>query len=374
MSKTHYPEIPKTISTPSSSLYVPCWNSIKTGRLPGGIAVLGGGLYHPSQGFALDYDVRNYLKMDPGQILVDVNMLFCPMFELNIIEENESYLKYLDVDGVTRLFSKETAVIPVSIDYPIKDWETWNILKAERLRIDTIEDRFPDNWDELLKLYRSDDVIVTIGGYPHGYFGTLAHLMGYEQMFVNYYYEPELIHDIQKTFTDLWIEIYTEIISQVDVDLCVIWEDMSAGTGSMVSPNTIREFMSPYYKRLTEFLKHNGIKTIFIDTDGYCFDIIPIFIEAGITGMYPIEVSCGMDLVKVRKAFPELRLMGGIPKSEIQLGKQRIDQILEPVAEVVKSGGYVPFGDHLIPPSVNWDNFKYYREKLNRIIDNCGVD
>jgi hypothetical protein len=79
-----------------------------------------------------------------------------------------------------------------------------------------------------------------------------------------------------------------------------------------------------------------------------------------------------MNLLEVRKAFPELRLMGGIPKSEIQYGRQRIDQILEPVAEVIKSGGYIPFGDHLIPPSVDWENFKYYREQLNRIIDTCG--
>lgn len=372
MTRQNYPDIQTSITTPSSSLYVPCWNSTKKGRLPGGIAVLGGGLYHPTQGFALDYDVKNNLQMDTGQVLVDVNMLFCPMFESKIIEEDERNLTYLDIDGVTRQFSKETAVVPVSVDYPIKDWDSWNRLKAERLGTDNIEDRFPDNWNELLELYKRDDVVVTIGGYPHGYFGTLAHLMGYEQLFMNYYDEPELIHDIQKTFTDLWMETYSEILSQVDVDLCVIWEDMSAGTGSMVSPDTIEEFMSPYYKRLTGFLKQNGVRTIFIDTDGYCFDIIPIFIEAGITGMYPIEVSCGMDLVQVRKTFPELRLMGGIPKSEIQYGKERIDQILEPVAEVIKTGGYIPFGDHLIPPSVDWENFKYYRQELNRIIDKCG--
>ncbi len=62
-----------------------------------------------------------------------------------------------------------------------------------------------------------------------------------------------------------------------------------------------------------------------LDTDGYCFDIIPLLIEGGITGIYPIEVSCGMDLSG--PAFPELRLLGGIPKSEIARGKERIDQI-----------------------------------------------
>jgi hypothetical protein len=63
--------------------------------------------------------------------------------------------------------------------------------------------------------------------------------------------------------------------------------------------------------------------------------------------------------------------MGGIPKSEICLGEKRIDEILLPVAEVLKTGGYIPFGDHLIPPEVDWEGFKYYRSKLNSIIDSA---
>jgi len=39
------------------------------------------------------------------------------------------------------------------------------------------------------------------------------------------------------------------------------------------------------------------------------------------------------------------------------------------VQEVLKTGGYIPFGDHFIPPDVSWENFRYYRESLNKIID-----
>jgi len=42
---------------------------------------------------------------------------------------------------------------------------------------------------------------------------------------------------------------------------------------------------------------------------------------------------------------------------------------LLPVKELLKTGGYIPFGDHFIPPEVNWEDFKYYRNKLNDIID-----
>jgi hypothetical protein len=61
--------------------------------------------------------------------------------------------------------------------------------------------------------------------------------------------------------------------------------------------------------------------------------------------------------------------MGGIAKAEFPKGRKRIDEVLEPPAEVLKSGGYVPFGDHLIPPEVGWEEFKYYRGHLNDLID-----
>jgi hypothetical protein len=88
--------------------------------------------------------------------------------------------------------------------------------------------------------------------------------------------------------------------------------------------------------------------------------------------MYPFETHCGMDIVKVRKQYPQLQMMGGIPKSEIAKGKAAIDAALRPAEEVLKTGGYIPFGDHFIPPEVSWDGFKYYRTRLNELIDRYG--
>jgi len=370
--RREFPHIPVNITTPTASLYNPCWNSVKGKRLPAGLAVIGGGLYWPTQGFPIDNDVKNELNMDKGQVLVNVNLLFHPMFEIKIFQEDDHYLTYQDLDGVKRKFIKDTGVIPPGIEWVIKDRKSWEKLKDERINLNDIRGRFPSNWNQLLQKYRNRDYPLVLGGYPHGYFGTLAQLMGYEQLFYNYFDDPKLIHDVLETFTDLWIAVYEEVLSDTDVDLFIIWEDISAGTGSMVSPATIQEFMVPYYQRLTGFLKENGVKVIFVDTDGDCFDIIHLFIEGGVTGMYPIEVSCGMDLVKVRRTFPKLQLMGGIPKLEIRHGQNRIDEILEPVCEVLRYGGYIPFGDHLIPPEVHWKEFKYYREKLNNRLD-AGV-
>jgi len=369
--KNNYPRLPNRVISPTSHLYSAAWNSIESGELPAGIAVTGGGLYWPTQGFPLDTDVRDYFEMDKGQILINVNLLFYPMFEVEILEEDEGHLIYKDLDGVKRHFLKETAVLPSGIEYPIKDRKTWNELK-ERLDLNNIEERFPANWDELLALYKDRDFPLALGGYPYGLFGTLATLMGYDRLFMTYYDDPSLIHDINSSFTELWINVYSEVLRDIEVDVVHIWEDLSFGKGPMISPAIIKEFMVPYYGRLTDFLRSRGVDVILLDTDGYCFDIIPLFIEGGITGIYPIEVSCGMDLVKVRKSFPHLQIMGGIPKGELKYGRDRIDRALKPVEEIIKEGGYIPFVDHLVPPDVSFENFVYYRNKLNQIIDSIG--
>lgn len=368
--KKDYPHVPQKITTPSASIANSAWNSIDGKKLPKGIAVIGGGLYFPGMNFAIDKDIMNALDMDLGQIHVNVNTLFCPMFDVEIIQEDDKKMIYKDIDGVKKIFSKESQNYPSPLSYPVHDWESWELLKEERLNLDNIKNRFPDHWDDLLKKYKNRNYPLVLGGAPVGYFGTLAHIMGYENMFLNYYDDPKLIRDIQKTFTDLWIAIYSEVLSQTDADLFVFWEDMSAGKGPMISGPVIKEFLMPYYKRMTDFLKSKGIKAIFVDTDGYCMEIIPLLIESGITGLYPIEVSCGMDLMDVRKSFPKLQIMGGIPKYEIIYGKDRIDEILEPVKEALKYGGYIPFGDHLISPGVSWEDFSYYRKSLNKILEN----
>lgn len=367
------PKIPEEVGNPTASLYTEAWTCnnkfVNEGELPEGIAVMAGGLYWPTQGFPLDHDVKNQLNLDPTQKLVDLNLLFYPMFETQVVQETEDRLIYRDIDGVIRTFLKESATLPSWRESPIKDRKDWEKLKEERINFNNIKERLPEDWESKVSAYKNRDYPLGLGGYPHGLFGTLAHLLGYENLFKAYYKNPDLVHDITSTFTDLWIAVFSEVLKDVEIDHVQIWEDISYGSGSMVSPNHIKEFMLPYYKKLTDFLKSEGVELIFVDTDGECMDIIPLFLEGGVTGMFPFEVSAGMDVLKAREKFPELAMMGGIPKSEIAKGKKRIDEILEPVTTLVDKGGYIPYADHFIPPEVPWEYFKYYRQKLNDLIE-----
>ena len=381
----NYPHIPLNIINTTSSLYTPTitheWKKERNLfekiykqqdrkiKLPDGIAVLSGGAPWPNHGYSCDSDVRDFFNLDKGQITVNAEQLIYPNFEPELLEETDRTITYRDIDGCTRIYSKIQQVLPAGIRWLIKDWDDWHSLKEERFRLDNIKDRLPDNWDELVEEYKKRDYPLVAGGYPNGVFGCLVHLIGYENLFMFYYDKPDLIKDILDRVTDIWILLWEEILSYVNIDACHLWEDISFGKGSMISQSMFKEFISPYYRKITSFLKSKAVNIILVDTDGDCNELIPLFIEAGITGLYPMEANAGMDIVQVRKKYPSLQMLGGIPKSLITFGKEKIDKFLEPVDWLLKQGGYIPFGDHYIPPEVPWKEFRYYRERLNTIID-----
>jgi uroporphyrinogen decarboxylase len=142
--------------------------------------------------------------------------------------------------------------------------------------------------------------------------------------------------------------------------------------GTMISPQHFSTFMAPCYRRITDFLRSKGVDIVLVDTDGNIERLIPQFLEVGVTGMYPMETSAGMDVVKLRQQYPRFQMMGGVPKYDMALGPARIEEFLAPVNALLKHGGYVPTGDHCISPGVSWEQFKYYRHRLNEIIDANG--
>lgn len=168
-----YPKIPTKIINTTTSLYTAAWTSEwikeksyyeriffeseKKIELPDGIEVIGGGLYWPTQGLPLDNDTKSYFNLDTSQMVIYAEQLVFPQFETKVLKEDENYIDYIDLDGYTRRFSKKNPVIPAGLRWPIKNWDDWNKIKEERMNLEHIKDRLPENWGELVKEYKSRD-------------------------------------------------------------------------------------------------------------------------------------------------------------------------------------------------------------------------
>ncbi len=194
--------------------------------------------------------------------------------------------------------------------------------------------------------------------------------MGEERLLFNFYDEPELVRDMMDFLADFWIALWDQALSRVTIDCAHFWEDMAYRTGPLISPATFRAFMMPAYQKVTRFLKDHGVSVILVDSDGNVDQLIPLFLESGLTGMYPFEVQAGNDIVAIREQYPKMHILGGIDKIKISQGKAAIDAELESkIPFMLKKLGYLPHIDHLVHPGVSWDDFCYYRKRLNEMIE-----
>jgi len=321
----------------------------------------------------LDYDVAEYFSLDRGYLFLPYKFFYFLEFEEKIVYENENYIEKYNELGIKIRTLKDESSMPMWLEYPVVDRKSWETIKRERLNVDNIMSRFDGSIDNFLKVLKEENLPVYLGDF-YGFFGGLRFLMGEVKLFMTYYDDPSLIKDINKHLLNIWLAISEELISKIEFDAAYFWEDMSGKNGSLISPATFREFMTPYYSKITDFLKAKGIIKIGVDTDGDVQELIPLFLEAGVNMMFPFEQQAGNDLIQYRKKYPELVMIGGFDKNTLSKGRENIDRELEKMEWLISQGGYIPFCDHAVPPDASWENYKYYRQKLNNIIESTKVE
>ncbi len=313
-----------------------------------------------------DLDIVKELGFERSFVIPQTNSGLLPLFEPQVISNEGEYTVYRDERGITQRVREGCETMPQYLDYPVKSREDWEQVKSERLVIGD-ETRILQDWDAFRSMIEKTGEAVQVGNYPFGVFGAVRDLMGVEEMLVSFYTQPELIQDMMQHLTSLWIWIWERVAKEVQIDHIHIWEDMSGRQGSLISPAMVEEYMMPCYNRIVEFGRSVGARVISVDTDGDCSELLPVMINHGINMMLPFEVQAGNDILQFRKQYPELGIYGGLDKRALAKDKAAIDAVVELAAAMVKKGRYVPAFDHLIPPDVPWENFRYACEQLKTV-------
>jgi uroporphyrinogen decarboxylase len=194
-------------------------------------------------------------------------------------------------------------------------------------------------------------------------------LLGDEQVLYAFNDHPAMVHDMMETATEFSITMVQKALKEAPVTVVQLWEDMCYRTGSLISPSMFREFMLPRYKRITEVIRGLGTDIIFVDSDGKVDELIPLWLEAGINGVFPMEQAAGNDIHAYRRKYGKNLLMtGGIDKRALARDQAAIDRELELKIPLAAQGGYIPTLDHSIPPDVSYENFLYYWTKKKEML------
>ncbi len=311
---------------------------------------------------------------------VPVNLGMIPPFPEKTLFEDDQYLIVRDADGVKKkIFKRRSSLgifqwgMPQFLDFPVKNRKDWEEIKK---RFDPSDPRrLGIGWgDDLIEhcATTTNPVYVDVSGF----FSWCRELMGLENFLITMYKDPGLIHDMMEFRAQFTIEVLELVVENCQIDFAMLGEDMAYRNGPLASPKHIKDFMVPRYKEETSLLKKNGVDLVFVDSDGDVNLIIPLWLEAGINGTFPLEVMAGNDAVQLSRKYPkELRMVGNIDKMALIQGEEAIDKELEyKLQYLLKEGGYLPAVDHGIPPEVPLKHYNHYIQCLKKYLEKYSAE
>ena len=225
---------------------------------------------------------------------------FSPRLPKRVVEEDDHRRVFTDAYGLTVTVLKDGAATPEVRDYPI----------ATRADLDAYLERYDAGL--MRQLHAEVRALaaglteraypIRLGGGPFGFTFFPRRLMGEVGYMTALYDDPGMIHRFNEFFLGYAMEYWGAILEAVQIDCVLILEDVAYRGGPMISPEMFEAFAFPYTKRLADFARQFGVDCILVDCDGRIDALIPLWVRAGVTGIFPVEAV--NDIVAVREAFP----------------------------------------------------------------------
>jgi len=308
----------------------------------------------------------------PVSLGADFRMI--PQFEEKVLEHTGGHYVVQDWKGniceisdefdVTYLRYAKDFVTRRWIKCPVETRDDWERMK-QRYDVES-PGRFPEDFDRRCRKVRDRDYVLAASF--SGPFWQMREWCGFEGLCIMMIEQPDLVAEMAAFWTEFVSSVLSRLLAGAAPDVVRMSEDMAYKAKAMISPAMTRRFLQPSYDRWVAQAKAAGVRLVDMDSDGYVGELIPIWIESGITVCDPIEAAAHNDICEYRRRFGrKMAYRGGVDKRAIAKGGRTIRAEMERVEPVAKDGGYIPGCDHGVPPDISWPNFVDYGRILAKM-------
>ncbi len=137
----------------------------------------------------------------------------------------------------------------------------------------------PEEWqpfvDQANAIDRNETYVAPFLG--NGIFEKLHYFMGMEDAMVNFYEEPEAMHDLIDYISDWEVKQAEEIVKYLHPDAIFHHDDWGSQKNSFLAPEMFEEFIVPAYEKIYGFWKENGVEVIVHHSDSFAANLLPYF-------------------------------------------------------------------------------------------------
>ncbi len=292
-----------------------------------------------------------------------------PLFAEEILAESQRTVTRRQADGSIIEENKSTSkTIPHELRPAIVDRDDWERLKAWL----DVDGPLPpaDSPAVQATFQRAREADVPVRLSLGSLVGTPRNWLGFQAFAMLPYDDPEWFEDLLETQchdAERRVRYFGE--AGVPLDCLHFWEDICFKSGPIVSPAIFATYAVPRYRRVVELARAYGYDQISVDSDGNIDALLPHWLEAGVSLIWPLEVQAGMDVNQLQAQYPGRTVwMGGIHKYRLTEGQDAIAAELMRVKPAVDAGGYIPMLDHNCPADVPLDHYLIYLRLRHEIL------
>lgn len=199
------------------------------------------------------------------------------------------------------------------------------------------------------KGYQSGSDLFLAGGHRDTLWEKSYMLVGMENMMEYFYSEPNFAREILHRIMDFQLGIAMHYIS-CGIEVACLGDDLGTQHSLLLSPNIIREFLVPEYKRIFDLYKKHNVFICF-HSCGKIEKVLDIFMELGVDALNPIQVSANnLEFIR-EKTQGRMTLHGGISSQLLMEGTtEQIEQAVRDTILILgKKGGYFCCPDQGMP-------------------------
>ena len=204
-------------------------------------------------------------------------------------------------------------------------------------------------------------------------------LRGFENFMVDLLAEKTLAHALLDRLTAAYMKRADDLLDRAGagkhIDAMLLTDDLGTQGGPMLSPDTYREMILPYQRRLFAHLHSKTDAALCLHSCGSVHAFIPDLIDAGVDALNPVQVAAeGMDSKRLKREFgKDITFWGGGCNTQGVLDRGTPAEVAREVERRVRDfapgGGFIFTQVHNIQPDVPPENVLAMVDAFKRVRD-----
>lgn len=216
--------------------------------------------------------------------------------------------------------------------------------------------------DEAKELFESTDYAIMADSGFKSLWELGFMLRGLEQLLIDLIANPGFVEALMEKLLEINIAATGKFLDAVGpyIQIFRTADDIASQQTLLMSPETYRSLIKPFYKRYFDLVKSKTDAKIFYHSCGNVTKLIDELVDMGVDILNPVQVSAMVDTSELKARFGDkITFWGGIDSQKIlPFGsvKEVENEVKQRIRDLAPGGGFVLAAVHNIQPDVSPEN------------------